>query len=57
MEKCIGAHKRAGKGELFAKHFHAKHGDEHVLPPYCILVDMMDFGMVVALYKASREGA
>jgi len=53
IKKCNEAYKRARDGEPFAKHFHAKYGDMHGLPPYWILVNVMDFGMVVTLYKGS----
>lgn len=53
MDKCDNAYKRAREGEPFAKHFHDKYGDKHDLPPYWVLVNVMDFGMVVTLYKGS----
>ena len=53
MDKCRGAYGRARTGEPFAKHFHDKYGDKHDLPPYWMLVNVMDFGMVVTLYKGS----
>ena len=53
IEKCHDTYGRAKRGEPFAKHFHNKYGDHHDLPPYWILVNVMDFGMVVALYKGS----
>lgn len=53
MDKCRGAYDRARGGEPFAKHFHGKYGDVHDLPPYWTLVNMMDFGMVVTLYKGA----
>lgn len=53
MSKCHDAYGRARAGESFAKHFQDKYGDEHDLPPYWMLVNMMDFGMVATLYKGS----
>lgn len=53
MKKCHEVYNRAKNGEPFAKHFHDKYGDKHDLPPYWMLVNMMDFGMVVTLYKGS----
>ena len=53
MDKCHDAYGRAKTGEPFAKHFHDKYGDKHDLPPYWMLVNVMDFGMVVTLYKGS----
>ena len=51
MNKCRIAYGRARTGEPFAKHFHEKYGDKHELPSYWMLVNVMDFGMVVTLYK------
>lgn len=53
MDKCRGAYSRARASEPFAKHFHDKYRDKHDLPPYRVLVNVMDFGMVVTLYKGS----
>lgn len=53
MDKRHDAYGRAKTGEPFAKHFHDKYGDKHDLPPYWMLVNVMDFGMVVTLYKGS----
>lgn len=53
MSKCYGAFARAKRGEPFAKHFADKYGDAHSLPPYWMLVNFMDFGMVVTLYKGA----
>ncbi|MEF9877520.1 MAG: Abi family protein, partial [Gordonibacter sp.] len=42
--------------EPFALHFTEKYGDSHGLPPYWVLVNMMDFGQMFTLYRgASRE--
>lgn len=51
--KCREAYARARGGESFAKHFHDKYGDKHDLPPYWMLANVMDFGMVVTLFKGS----
>lgn len=53
MQKCHEAYARAKSGEPFAKHFDKKYSDLHDLPPYWMLVNLMDFGMVVTLYKGS----
>lgn len=53
INKCGDAYNRAKAGESFAKHFNDKYGDTHDLPPYWMLVNIMDFGMVVTLYKGS----
>lgn len=39
--------------EPFALHFKRAYGDEHELPPYWIMVNMMDFGMVFTLYRGA----
>lgn len=53
IDKCHEAYGRAREGEPFAKHFHDKYGDKHDLPPFWVLVNVMDFGMVVTLYKGA----
>ena len=40
-------------GFCCSKDAHDKHGDKHDLPPYWMLVNVTDFGMVVTLYKGS----
>ena len=40
-------------GFCCSKDAHDKHGDKHNLPPYWMLVNVTDFGMVVTLYKGS----
>ena len=39
--------------EPFALHFRETYGDFHDLPPYWILVNLMDFGTMSALYKGA----
>lgn len=51
MKRCRDAYQRSR--EPFAIHFHDKYGDEHGLPPFWTLVNLMDFGMVVTLYKGA----
>lgn len=53
IDKCHEVYGRARAGEPFAKHFHDKYGDKHDLPPYWVLVNVMDFGMVVTLFKGA----
>lgn len=53
MAKCREAYERARGGEPFAKHFHGAYGDVHDLPPYWMLANVMDFGMVVTLFRGS----
>ena len=55
MSKCHDVYARSKSGEPFAKHFAETYGDEHDLPPYWMLVNLMDFGMVVTLYKGSSN--
>ncbi len=51
LRRCQNAHDRSR--EPFALHFKATYGDEHELPPYWVLVNLMDFGMVVTLYRGA----
>lgn len=39
--------------EPFAIHFKEVYGDSHELPPYWILVNLMDFGTMLRLYKGA----
>lgn len=39
--------------EPFAVHFKSSYGDEHALPPYWILVNLMDFGTMLRLYNGA----
>ena len=39
--------------EPFAIHFKETYGDEHDLPPYWILVNLMDFGTMLRLYNGA----
>lgn len=39
--------------EPFAIHFKERYGDCHELPPYWILVNLMDFGMMLRLFKGA----
>lgn len=39
--------------EPFAIHFKEAYGDEHDLPPYWILVNLMDFGTMLRLYNGA----
>ena len=51
MGRCRDAYARSR--EPFALHFRRAYGDEHELPPYWMLVNLMDFGMIVSLYKGA----
>ena len=39
--------------EPFIIHFKAQYGDSHALPPYWMLVNTMDFGMMLTLYRGA----
>lgn len=39
--------------EPFVVHFKEKYGDSHELPPYWMLVNVMDYGMMLTLYRGA----
>lgn len=41
----------ANKGEQFIKHFVAKYGDEHDLPPYWMMVEFATMGTIELFYQ------
>ena len=51
MERCTEELDRSR--EPFAIHFKETYGDEHDLPPYWILVNLMDFGTMLRLYNGA----
>lgn len=51
MKRCREVYDRSR--EPFALHFRETYGDQHELPPCWILVNLMEFGMVVNLYKGA----
>lgn len=51
MTRCREAFERSR--EPFALHFKQIYGDRHDLPPYWMLVNLMDFGMVFSLYRGA----
>ena len=51
IEKCKD--KVAFSREPFIVHFRDKYGDSHDLPPYWMLVNTMDFGQMLTLYKGA----
>ena len=51
IKRCKEAFDRSR--EPFAIHFREKYGDAHDLPPYWMLVNLMDFGMTLTLYKGA----
>lgn len=51
MRRCRKAFKRSR--EPFALHFKQAYGDRHELPPYWMMVNAMDFGMVFTLYRGA----
>lgn len=55
IAKCKDKHKHSN--EQFSIHFKKIYGDQHELPPYWMLVGMMDFGQVLTLYKGAPPGA
>ena len=54
IRKCKGTFERSR--EPFAIHFTEKYGDTHELPPYWVLVNMMDFGQMLTLYRGASVG-
>lgn len=54
VRKCREAFDRSR--EPFAIHFKEKYGNKHDLPPYWMLVNLMDFGMTLTLYKGASNG-
>lgn len=51
--RCTVAFNRSR--EPFAIHFREKYGDRHALPPYWMLVNVMDFGTVFSLYRGAPK--
>lgn len=51
IARCKEAFERSR--EPFVIHYRRKYGDEHALPPYWTLVNIMDFGMMLTLYKGA----
>ena len=51
MQRCTDELDRSR--EPFALHFKEKYGDVHDLPPYWILVNLMDFGTMLRLYNGA----
>lgn len=50
--KCKRNYSRSS--EVFVKHFKEVYGDTHHLPPYWMLANLMDFGMVFTLYRGAE---
>lgn len=53
MTRCFGAYDRSKTP--FINHFKQKYGDSHGLPPYWTLVNIMDFGMMLTLFRGSPD--
>lgn len=53
MSRCFTAYDRSKTP--FIEHFKQKYGDSHGLPPYWTLVNIMDFGMMLTLFKGSPD--
>lgn len=51
LRRCKDAFDRSR--EPFVIHFRDVYGDDHDLPPYWMLVNLMDFGMVFTLYRGA----
>lgn len=51
INKCISNYERSQ--EDFIKHFKHKYGKCHILPPYWMLGNIFDFGMIYTLYKGA----
>lgn len=41
--------------EQFVEHFRDKYGDVHDMPPYWMLVNVIDFGTMLTLYKSAPQ--
>lgn len=54
IERCTEELDRSR--EPFAIHFKETYGDKHDLPPYWILVNLMDFGTMLRLYNGASVG-
>lgn len=51
ISKCREKH--LSSREPFAVHFREKYGDAHDMPPFWILVNQMDFGQTLTLYRGA----
>ena len=51
IRRCRKSFKRSR--EPFVLHFKQVYGDQHELPPYWMMVNAMDFGMVFTLYRGA----
>lgn len=51
LERCEAQYSRSN--EPFVRHFREKYGDDNELPPYWIMVNLMDFGTMLHLYKGA----
>lgn len=54
ISRCFAAYDRSKT--LFVEHFKNKYGESHGLPPYWMLVNIMDFGMMLTLFKGAPNG-
>lgn len=54
IERCTEELERSR--EPFSIHFKETYGDKHDLPPYWILVNLMDFGTMLRLYNGAPSG-
>ena len=51
LERCETQYLRSS--EPFVRHFKEKYGDSKELPPYWIMVNLMEFGTMLRLYKGA----
>lgn len=51
MSRCYTSYSRSKT--LFIDHFKSKNGDSHGLPPYWTLVNIIDFGTMLTLFRGS----
>lgn len=53
LERCETQYLRSS--EPFVRHFKEKYGDSKELPPYWIMVNLMEFGTMLRLYKGASS--
>jgi abortive infection bacteriophage resistance protein len=53
LSRCFTAYDRSKT--MFVAHFKEQYGDYNELPPYWILVNIMDFGMILTLFRGAPD--
>ena len=53
LHKCKQSYVKSS--ETFVEHFSKTYSDEHELPPYWILVNLLDFGSIFTLYRGASN--